>query len=164
VQPELLAESGALPTQNPPSPEQVDSLGYFKQVINETLRLYPPIHIGNRVAAEDLSVCGYDILQGQRVMISYYATQHDKTNWPEPERFDPRRFEAGRQHTAYSYLPFGGGARNCLGANFAQVEAKVALASIFQRYELKLVRPRVHIHMGATLEPRLGVFMRVEKR
>jgi cytochrome P450 len=134
----------------------VDSLVYFKQVIDETLRLYPPIHVGNRVSAEDLSVCGYDIPKGERVMVSIYATHHDETHWPEPERFDPERFGPGKQHTPYSYLPFGGGARNCLGANFAQVEAKVVLARIFQRYELTLTRPRVHIHMGATLEPRPG--------
>jgi cytochrome P450 len=164
VQPELLAEAETFPTETPPTPEQVDSLGYFKQVIDETLRLYPPIHVGNRVSAENLSVCGYDIPQGQRVMVSYYATHHDETHWPEPERFDPGRFEPGRQHTPYSYLPFGGGARNCLGANFAQVEAKVVLARIFQSYELTLTRPRVHVHMGATLEPRPGVFMRVEKQ
>jgi cytochrome P450 len=164
LQPGLLAEAGALPSGCPPTPEQVDSLGYFKQVIDETLRLVPPIHVGNRVATGDLSVCGYDIPQGQRVMISYYATQHDETHWPEPERFDPGRFEPGKMHTPYTYLPFGGGARNCLGANFAQVEAKVVLAHIFQRYELTLTRPRVHIHMGATLEPRPGVFMRVKQR
>ena len=164
VQPALAAESQTLPADGPPMPEQVDSLDYFKQVIDETLRLYPPIHVGNRVAAEDLSVCGYDIPKGQRVMVSIYATHHDETHWPEPERFDPKRFGNGKQHTPYTYLPFGAGARNCLGANFAQVEAKVVLARIFQRYELKLTRKRVHIHMGATLEPRPGVFMQVERR
>jgi cytochrome P450 len=164
VENELLAETGILPGETSPTPEQVEDLVYFKQVIDETLRLYPPIHVGNRVSAEDLSVCGYDIPKGERVMVSIYATHHDETHWPEPEHFDPERFGQGRQPVPYSYLPFGGGARNCLGANFAQVEAKVVLARIFQRYKLNLTRPRVHIHMGATLEPRPGVFMRVERR
>ena len=97
-------------------------------------------------------------------MVSIYATQHDETYWPEPEQFDPERFGAGKQPTPYTYLPFGGGRRNCLGANFAQVEAKVVLARIFQQYNLKLTRSNVRIHMGATLEPRPGVFMRVEPR
>jgi len=164
VENELFAETGVLPGETPPTPEQVEDLVYFKQVIDETLRLYPPIHVGNRVSAEALSVCGYDIPKGERVMVSIYATHHDETHWPEPERFDPERFGQGKQPAPYSYLPFGGGARNCLGANFAQVEANVVLARIFQRYELILTRPRVHIHMGATLEPRPGVFMRVEWR
>ena len=97
-------------------------------------------------------------------MVSYYATQHDETHWPEPEHFDPQRFASGQQHAPYTYLPFGGGPRNCLGANFAQVEAKVVLGRLFQNYAVTLTRPRVHIHMGATLEPRPGVFMRVERR
>ena len=164
VQPRLYAQTSGLPAETPPSPEQVEELVYFKQVIDETLRLYPPIHVGNRVSAEDLAVCGYAIPQGERVMVSIYATQHDETHWPEPEHFDPERFAPGKQHTPYTYLPFGGGPRNCLGASFAQVEAKVVLGRLFQRYALTLTRPRVHIHMGATLEPRPGVFMRVERR
>jgi cytochrome P450 len=164
VQPGLYAETGGLSTETAPSPEQVEELVYFKQVLDETLRLYPPIHVGNRVSTEDLPVCGYAIPQGERVMVSIYATHHDETHWPEPERFDPERFGPGKQHTPYTYLPFGGGPRNCLGANFAQVEAKVVLARLFQRYEVTLTRARVHIHMGATLEPRPGVFMRVERR
>jgi len=161
---QLEAETSSLDRDNPPTPEQVEGLGYFKQVIDETLRLYPPIHVGNRIATEDLRVGGYDIPKGERVMVSIYATQHDETHWPEPERFDPQRFGPGRQPAPYTYLPFGSGRRNCLGANFAQVEAKVVLALIFQRYKLKLTRRDVHIHMGATLEPRPGVFMRVERR
>ena len=164
VQPALAAEAGSLPVETPPSPEQVEGLVFFKQVIDETLRLYPPIHVGNRVAGADLAVCGYAIPPGERVMVSYYSTQHDETHWPDPERFDPQRFGLGKQHTPYSYLPFGGGPRNCLGANFAQVEAKVVLGRLFQRYAVTLTRPRVHLHMGATLEPRPGVFMRVERR
>ena len=164
VRPALDMETGALPAEAPPTPEQVEGLVYFKQVIEETLRLYPPIHVGNRVSGEDLSVGGYDIPKGARVMVSIYATHHDETYWPEPERFDPERFGLGRQHPPYTFLPFGGGLRNCLGANFAQVEAKVVLARLFQRYELTLTRPRVHIHMGATLEPRPGVFMRMGQR
>lgn len=164
VLPRLEAETGSLDMERPPTPEQVEGLVYLKQVIDETLRLYPPIHVGNRMATQDLAVCGYEIPPGERVMVSIYATHHDETYWPEPERFEPERFGAGTQHAAYTYLPFGGGRRNCLGANFAQVEAKVVLSRIFQRYQLTLTRPRVHIHMGATLEPRPGVFMRVELR
>ena len=97
-------------------------------------------------------------------MISIYSTHHDEIHWQEPERFDPHRFAAGEKHMPYTYLPFGGGPRNCLGANFAQVEVKVVLARLFQRFDLTLTRRRVHIHMGATLEPRPGVFMVVKPR
>jgi cytochrome P450 len=164
VLPDLLGEAGALPVDAPPTLEQIEGLVCFKQVIDETLRLYPPIHVGNRQAAEELSVCGYEIPKGDRVMISIYATHHDETHWPEPERFDPGRFASGERHEPYTYLPFGGGPRNCIGANFAQVEARVVLARLYQCWEPALCRRPVHIHMGATLEPRPGVFMKVMPR
>ena len=97
-------------------------------------------------------------------MISFYSTHHDQTHWPYPESFDPHRFASEEKHVPYTFLPFGGGPRNCLGANFAQVEAKVVLARLFQRFDPTLIRRRVRIHMGATLEPRPGVFMRVMPR
>ncbi len=97
-------------------------------------------------------------------MLSYYSTHHDEAHWPEPERFDPLRFAPGEKHAPYTFLPFGGGPRNCLGANFAQVEAKVVLARLLRQFDLSLTRRRVHLHMGATLEPRPGVFMRVARR
>ena len=164
VRSRLSAEAETLPRDAPPGVEDLEKLGYFEQVIGETLRLYPPIHVGNRRAAGELSVCGFGVPPGERVMVSIYSTHHDERHWPDPERFDPGRFAPGRKHLPYTYLPFGGGPRNCVGANFAQVESKVVLARLFQRFDLKLTRPRVHIHMGATLEPRPGVFMRVEPR
>jgi len=164
VLPRLVAEAAALPHDRPPSAGQVESLVYLDQVISETLRLYPPIHVGNRLAARELSVCVYDLPAGHRVMVSIYATHHDEAHWPDPERFDPGRFVPGEKHHPYSFLPFGGGPRNCIGSSFARVEARVILARIFQRFDLSLVRRRVRLHMGATLEPRPGVFMRVMPR
>lgn len=164
VQRRLRREVEALPADQPPSPEQLDAADYLGQVVSETLRMYPPIHVGNRLAAEELSVCGYQVPKGERVMVSIYSTHHDPAHWSEPGRFDPGRFAPGQKHLPYTYLPFGGGPRNCLGANFAQVEARVVLARLLQRYDLTLMRRRVHLHMGATLEPRPGVFLQVRPR
>jgi len=160
----LRQEAAGLPAEHAPSPEQVEGLTFFGQVVNETLRLYPPIHVGNRVATGGLQVCGVDVPDGERVMVSIYATHHDAAHWPDPERFDPQRFAPGARTVPYSYLPFGGGPRNCLGANFAQVESKVVLARMLQRFDLTLTNRRVRLHMGATLEPRPGVFMRVRPK
>jgi cytochrome P450 len=164
VKSRLFEEAGTLASGAPPSAEQVASLVYFEQVISETLRIYPPIHVGNRLAKGDLAVCGYAIPTGGRVMVSYYATQHDETHWPDPESFKPERFAAGEKHLPYTFLPFGGGPRNCLGANFARVEAQVILAHLFQRFDFELTRKRVRLHMGATLEPSPGVFVKVSPR
>ena len=164
VREQLQREADGLPADRAPTPEELESLTFFGQVINETMRLYPPIHVGNRLAAEALQVGGVDIRPDERVMISYYATHHDEAYWPEPERFDPGRFDPGQKHAPYTYLPFGGGPRNCLGVHFAQGETKVVLARLFQRYDLALLNRKVHLHMGATLEPRPGVFMQVSAR
>ncbi len=97
-------------------------------------------------------------------MISYYAIHHDEQHWPHPETFDPARFAAGEKHAPYTFIPFGGGPRNCVGAHFAQVEAVVILGRLLQRYRFELQSKRVRLHMGATLEPRPGVFMKVISR
>ncbi len=164
IQLSLHQEATSLPADAPPSPEQVAGLTRLDQVIRETLRLYPPIHVSNRVAAENLEVCGYAVRAGGRVMLSIYATHHDQYIWPEPERFDPSRFAQNKQPAPYTFLAFGGGPRNCIGAYYALLEAKVILARLLQRFEFKLLQPRVHLHMGATLEPRPEVLMQVSLR
>jgi cytochrome P450 len=139
---------------------------YLGQVIDETMRLYPPIHIGNRIAATELHYDGHRIPAGTRVVYSIYLTHRHEAHWSDPERFDPERFgpQAGQKPPPYAYLPFGGGPRNCIGAAFAQVEGKVVLSRIIQNFELTLTGNKVHPHMGATLEPRPGVMMHVRPR
>lgn len=153
--------------QEPPSAEQVQQLTYLDLVIKETLRLYPPIHVGNRRAAEDIEVQGYCVPENTRVMYSIYLAHRDKAHWDDPESFCPARFERQREskQPPFTYVPFGGGPRNCIGAAFAQVEAKVVLARLLQSFDFKLLNgARIKPYMGATLEPRPGVRMRVRRR
>jgi cytochrome P450 len=151
---------------NPPDMERLGRLQFLDQVIDETLRLYPPIHIGNRIAATDLEFQGYHIRAGTRVVYSIYLSHRHPQYWPDPQRFDPERFAPGQaaQRPYYVYVPFGGGPRNCIGLAFARVEARAVLARLLQTFDLKLVEKRVHAHMGATLEPRPGVKMMVNRR
>jgi cytochrome P450 len=148
----------------PPGATRMKRFEFIGHVIKESLRLYPPIHLGSRVAATDLEYDGYHIPAGERVIYSIYLTQRHKEYWPDPHRFDPDRHGSGGQQTPYAWLGFGGGPRNCLGAGFGLLEAKVVLARLLQSFELALVEPHVHPHMGATLEPRPGVRMRVRRR
>jgi cytochrome P450 len=151
---------------NAPTLEHMPHLHYLEQVINEALRLYPPLHIGTRTAAIDLEFQGYGIPAGSRVLYSPYLTHRLPEYWPNPDQFDPERFTPEQTRTCppYSFVPFGGGSRICIGAAFAQVEAKVILARLLQQFELELVQPKVHLHMGVTLEPRPGVVMRVWRK
>jgi cytochrome P450 len=150
-------------TGRAPNMENASQLIYLDQVVKETLRLYPPIHIGMRIAAKDLGFQGYRIPSGSRVVYSIYLTHRMEKYWPDPERFDPERFTPDRTHDRppYTYVPFGGGPRNCIGMAFALTEVKIVLARILQRFKLSMGRQVVHPHMGATLEPRPGVFIKV---
>ena len=152
-----------------PTLEKVEELVSLELVIKESLRLYPPIHIGNRIAAEDLEFGGYRIPAGKRVVYSIYLTHRHPAYWERPADFLPERFGGiqDRQRPHYAYVPFGGGPRNCIGMPFAQVEVKIVLARIFQTFTLEMTPAdyrKVQPHMGATLEPRPGVWMRVHRR
>lgn len=147
-----------------PTPEQLKELTFLDSLIKETLRLYPPIHVGNRRAADDTEVEGYPVPKDNRVMYSIYLAHRDPAHWENPDAFCPARFDRSQAKSnppAFAYLPFGGGPRNCIGATFAQVEAKAVLGKILRDFTLELQPGRVHSHMGATLEPRPGVKMRV---
>ena len=150
----------------PPTLDDLDQLPLLDQVIKETLRLYPPIHIGNRQANGDIRVGHYEIPGGSRVMMSIYLSHRYPAHWQQPDAFCPERFARNSQEKVppFTYLPFGGGPRNCIGAAFAQVEAKVVLARLLQTFDFALEKRRVHAHMGATLEPHPGVWLRFERR
>jgi cytochrome P450 len=135
------------------------------EVIKETLRLYPPIHIGNRIAAEEIDFGGGDVIPaGERFFYSIYVTQRDKTLWEDADQFRPERFAHGRKTPPYAYVPFGGGPRACIGAAFGQAEARIVVARLLQTFRFELTNRKVHAHMGATLEPRPGVLMRVSRK
>ena len=149
----------------PPTYAQVRELTYLDAVIKETLRLYPPIHVGSRIAAVDLDFQGFPIPAGTRVLYSIYLTHRDRRYWPVPDQFDPGRFVSGNtQQRAYTYLPFGGGPRNCIGASFAQAEAKVVLARLLQGFALRFAGGHVRPRMRATLEPYPAVLTCVRRR
>jgi cytochrome P450 len=139
-------------------------LEYLDRVIKETLRLYPPIHLGSRIAATTIHFRDYVIPAGSRVLYSLYLTHRHKTYWTDPDIFNPDRFASDTHHEAYAYLPFGAGPRNCIGSAFAQIEAKIILARILQRFEFQFVGKSVHPHMGATLEPHPGVILTLRSR
>jgi cytochrome P450 len=148
----------------PPDIEQLNQLEYLGQVVKEALRLYPPIHLGSRQAAIDLDYQGYRIPQGERVIYSIYLTQRSPEHWPDPNRFDPLRHAPGSHPQPYSWLAFGGGPRNCIGAAYGQIEARVVLAHLLRRFRLEPTGRRVTPYMGATLEPHPGVLFKTWRR
>ena len=151
--------------REPPQMADVRRLSYLDRVIRETLRLYPPIHLGSRIAVDDVAFRDYLIPAGTRVLYSIYLTHRDERYWPNPDAFDPNRFapENAGQRPAYTFLPFGAGPRNCIGAAFAQVEAKVVLARLIQRFAFRPVGGAARQRMRATLEPHAGALVEVRR-
>lgn len=148
-----------------PHHDHLAHLPYLGAVINEALRLYPPIHLGSRFATQDLIFRDYRIKKGERVLYSIYLSHRDPRYWENPNDFVPERFLGANKpaKNAYYYLPFGKGSRNCIGLAFADVETKVVLARLLQTYRFELVKDDVRPYMGATLEPAPHVLMRVHR-
>src|SRR5687768_15130134 len=134
------------------------------QVIKESLRLYPPIHIGNRHVAQEMDFNEDKIPAGERLFYSIYLTHRDPAIWENAEEFCPGRFANGKKTPPMSYIPFGGGPRVCIGAGFGQSEARIVIARLLQTYKFEFMHHKIHAHMGATLEPRPGVMMKVYRR
>jgi cytochrome P450 len=156
--------AGLLDPVEPPTIEQLQQIEYLDWIIKEALRMYPPIHLGSRLAAVDLEYDGFHIPAGERVIYSIYLTQRDSKYWPDPHNFLPERHALGNRQTPYTWLAFGGGPRNCIGAAFGQIEAKVVLGFVLRRFDMLPLAARVTPHMGATLEPHPGVMMQVRER
>ena len=147
-----------------PTSSDLDALTYTEQVVNETLRLYSPIHSISRVALADDTLGGYHIPAGATIYVSLYATHRLAKLWPQPDRFDPDRFtpEKIERRPRFAFIPFAAGHRNCVGGTMAMAELKLAVAMIAQRYELSLAPgQRVEGAAGTTMHPRYGMSMRI---
>jgi len=149
--------------QDPPTPDTVGKLDVLDKIVKESLRLYPPIHMGNRFTMQDVELDGYRIPAGTRVMLSYYLVQRHPDWWEAPEAFRPGRWEGDFRPNPFTYLPFGGGPRNCIGGSFAQLEVRLVLARLLQRFDFILRRQDVRVQMHAALEPHPGVEMEVRR-
>jgi cytochrome P450 len=153
--------------QTPAGAEDLDRLDYLGRVLDESLRLYSPVHALSRTANEDNEIGGYPVPHGCTVTVSMHATHRLPEHWPDPERFDPDRFlpEACAARSNYAYIPFAVGHRNCIGGALAILESKLILALIAQRYQLDLAPgEKVEAYAGTTMRPRDGMRMVVRRR
>ena len=132
--------TSALGERNPVA-EDVKALAYTVSVVEEAMRIYPPVWGMMRTATAADVLGGYAIPAGARVLISPYVVHHSPSIWPEPERFDPDWFSperaAGRHR--FAYFPFGAGPRLCVGAQFAMLEVPLVAAMLWRRFVIRLV-------------------------
>jgi len=140
--------------------DQAMQMTFVRQIIDETLRLYPPAGIISRTAQTNDMLCAREIRPGDTVMIPIYTLQRNRLLWDDPDAFKPERFADRKAIDRYAYLPFGDGPRICIGASFAIQEAVIVLATLLKRFRFDLVegKPPKPV-MILTLRPEGGVWL-----
>lgn len=165
----LHAELASVLKGSPPALADLPRLPYTEMVVKESMRLYPPVWGIGRCAINDFELNGFRIPSGTNVFLMQWITHRDARYFPDPDRFDPERWRDDPIRRGklprFSYFPFGGGPRVCVGAGFAMMEATLLLATIAQRYALSLapgsdIRPLFSI----TLRPKNGLPMHLHLR
>ncbi len=150
-----------------PADTYAQNLVETRAVIEEAMRLYPPVASLSREAVGPDDLLGRRIRKGTLIMIVPWILHRHRLIWAEPDGFDPRRFLPGAREKIdrFAYLPFGAGARVCIGASFALQEALIVLAGIMRHFHVRplahhQVRPVQHI----TLRPQGGMPLIIERR
>jgi len=144
--------------------EQLRELEYTKQVLEETMRLFPPAYVTDRVAVED-DVCGdIEIKKDSIWLISFFEMHRRKDLWYQPDEFIPERFNADkRKDYSDHYFPFGAGPRMCIGNNFAMYEMILVINNILKEFNLEAVGEMIEYHPLITLRPK-NAFVRFKIR
>jgi cytochrome P450 len=151
----------------PPTLADLPRLSYTENIVNETLRLYPPGWMLGREAIEPLELGGYRIATGTTIFMTAYVIHRDARWFDAPDAFRPERWADGliQRIPRYAYFPFGGGPRICIGNSFALMEATLVLATIAQKYRLALAHDAVVTPLPSmTLRPAQGVKMVLSRR
>lgn len=147
--------------------EKLREMTYASQVIKESMRLYPPAWIMDRVALNDDEIMGYKIPKGAMINCFIYGAHHSEKYWPDAEKFDPDRFEPEnvKARPNFTYFPFGGGPRLCIGQNFAMMEMQLILIELTRNFDFELVEDKEIVPQPLiTLRPKNGIRMKLKKR
>ena len=150
-----------------PTGADLNELKLLNQFVYESLRILPPIPVIPRQARVDDELAGQHIPAGSMVLIDMIGLHHNPTVWPDPSRFDPSRFEpenAAKRHRM-AWMPFGIGQRMCLGKAVAMLEAKLVVAMLCRRFDLKMIASRPpKLQLKASLRTKDGIWVELEPR
>jgi cytochrome P450 len=154
-----------------PDAEAIGALRYTRQVLDEAMRLYPPTWIFVRMSiADDTLPSGASIPANSKIYLCQYVMHRHPKYWPDPETFDPDRFEerpggASSGRHRFAYFPFGGGQRQCIGEHFAVLEALTALAMLLPKYRFELIPGQeITLRAAITLRPKNGIRATLRRR
>ena len=146
----------------------IASITYLDMVLAEALRLYPPAYVYERKANTETMINGYVFPKNIGVIIPVYSVHRDPEYWPEPDQFNPERFEFdlnSKRHSC-SYIPFGSGPRTCLGSTYALLLIKTALVKLlltFQFNKIDKTEDPLQITSNMILSPKNGIYLGIEK-
>src|SRR5437667_2001417 len=163
----LQSELNAVLGGRAPNVADLPRLSYLDRVLTESMRLYPPAWGMARLALDDVEIGGYHIPKGSGVSLAQWVVHRDPRWYDNPEEFRPERWETDlvKRLPRFAYFPFGGGPRLCIGNNFALMEAALLLATIAQRFGLRIVPGHPVVPLPSiTLRPRHGIRMTLEAR
>jgi cytochrome P450 len=163
----LTAEIAQVLGDRPPTFADLPRLRYCQQVLEETMRLYPPAWVVERTPLQDDVIGGFHIQAGSRVTLFMYEIHRHRDFWKDPERFEPERFSeenaAGRHR--FALFPFSGGPRICLGRDLSMVEMMMCLTLVLQRYRLRLEPGHPVVPLpSVNLRPRDGIVFHLSPR
>ncbi|MEI9993394.1 MAG: cytochrome P450 [Rhizomicrobium sp.] len=168
VEAKLHAELARVLGGRPPAHDDLVDLPYSRMVLEESMRLYPPAPgLSNRAVLADDEIAGVRIPKGASVAVIPWVIHRHRLLWDAPETFDPERFspERSQGRHRFAYLPFGGGPRVCIGMALAMAEAQLILATLAQRFRLKLVSGQnIVLQHRITMRPRDGIKMILSPR
>ncbi len=163
----VLAEAQSAAGDGPIVAAQVDKLAFTQQVLQEAMRLFPPVPAIERLPKQAMQLGGMSITARTRVNMPIFALHRNTLLWDHPNDFDPDRFapERVKARPRYAFLPFGGGPRVCIGASFAMIEAAVVLATLARAFRINPVaghRPKPLVKLS--LRPAGGMPLLIEPR
>ncbi|KAF5184808.1 Cytochrome p450, partial [Thalictrum thalictroides] len=141
--------------------EDIQKMKYSWNVACEVMRLAPPSQGGFRVALADFTYNGFSIPKGWKLYWSTNATHKNPTYFPNPEKFDPSRYE-GNGPAPYTYVPFGGGTRMCPGKEYARLEILVFMHNVVTKFKWEKILPNEKIIVNVTTIPAKGLPIRLE--
>ena len=169
---EVLDSEGQRPSGSAAKPHSGDRPGmdhvrefeYLEWVINEAMRLYPPVFTIFREPTEPVELGGYQVPSGATIMLPQWGVHRSERYWDDPETFDPERFSPDRRsdRPRFAFFPFGGGPRHCIGKHLSLLEAKLIVATVVSEYELDFqgdapleLMPSLTMHPRQTMEMEL---------